>query len=79
MSEWQDMQKKPNTKLRDLLKNKKAKHRKLSKLSKIEQNRFAKLNVVLVELRRVENVKNCRLATWLIEEEFESFESDWES
>ena len=79
MSEWQDMQKKPNTKLRNLLKNKKAKHRMLSKLSKTEQNRFAKLNVVLVELRREGNVKNCRLATWLTEDEYESFESDCES
>ena len=30
MSEWQDMQQKPNTKLRDLLKDKKAKTRNLS-------------------------------------------------
>ena len=33
MSEWQDMQKKPNTKLRDLFKSKKAETRKLSELS----------------------------------------------
>ena len=36
------MQQKPNTKLRDLLKNKKAKTRKLSELSKTEQNRLRK-------------------------------------
>ena len=47
VSEWQDMQQKPNTKLRDLLKNKKAKTRKLSELSKIEQKRLAKLNTTL--------------------------------
>ena len=35
------MQRKPNTKLRDLLKSKKAKPRKLSELSKTEQNRLA--------------------------------------
>ena len=79
MSDWQDMQKKPNTKLRDLLKSKIAKTRELSELSKAEQNRLAKLNVVLVELRHGENVKNCRLATWLTEDEYESFESDCES
>ena len=62
MSEWQDMQQKPNTKLRDLLKNKKAKPRKLSELSKTEQNRLAKLNRMLDELRRGENVQNRRLA-----------------
>ena len=37
MSEWQDMQQKPNTKLRDLLKNKKAKSLKRSELSKTEK------------------------------------------
>ena len=52
MSEWQDMQKEPNTKLRDLLKSKKAKTCKLSELSKTEQNRFAKLNAMFDKLRR---------------------------
>ena len=42
MSEWQDIQQKLNTKLRDLLKNNKAKTRKLSELSKTEQNRLTK-------------------------------------
>ena len=79
MSEWQDMQQKPNTKLRDLFKNKKAKTRKLSELSKTEQNRLAKLNAMLDELSRGENVQNRRLATWLTEVEYEGFESDWES
>ena len=73
------MQNKPNTKLRDLLENKKAKTRKLSELSKTEQNRLAKLNAMLDELTRRENVQNRRLATWLTEEGYESFESDWES
>ena len=79
MSEWQDMQQKPNTKLRDLLKSKKAKTRKLSELSKTEQNRLAKLNAMLDELRRGANVQNRRLATWLTEAEYEGFESEWES
>ena len=64
------MKQKPNAKLRDLLKNKKAKTRKLSELSKAEQNRLAKLNAMLDELRRVENVQNRRLGTWL---------TDWHS
>ena len=55
MSEWQYMQQKPNTNLRDLPKSKKAKTHKLSELSKIEQNRLAKLNAMLDELRRGEN------------------------
>ena len=56
MSEWQDLQQKPNTKMRVLIKNKKAKNRKLSELSKTEQNRLAKLNGMLDELTRGENV-----------------------
>jgi len=79
MSELQNMQQKPNTNLRDLFKNKKAKTRKQSELSKTEQNRLAKLNGMLDELRRGENVQNRRLATWLTEAEYEGFESDWES
>ena len=79
MSEWQDMQQKPNTNLRDILKNKKAKTRKLNELSKTEKNRLAKLNRMLDELRRGENVQNRRLATWLTEAEYEGFKSDVEN
>ena len=64
----------PNIKLRGLLKIKKSKPRKLSELSKTEQNRLAKLNLMLGDLRRGKNVQNRRLATWLTEEEYESFE-----
>ena len=71
------MKQKPNTNLRDLLKNKKAKTRKLSELSKTQQNRLAKLNAMLDELKRGENVQNRQLATWLTEDEHYSFESDW--
>ena len=52
MSEWQDMQQEPNTKLRDLLKNKKAETRKQSELFKTEQNSLAKLNRILDGLGR---------------------------
>ena len=56
MSEWHGKQKKLNTKLRDLLKSKKAKSRKLSELSKIEQNRLEKLNGMLDKLVRRKNM-----------------------
>ena len=58
MSEWHYMQEEPNTKLRDLLKSKKAEIRKLSELSKTEQNRLAKLNAMLDELKRAKIVGN---------------------
>ena len=73
------MKHKPNTKLRGLLKSKKAETRKLSGLSKTEQNRLAKLNAMLEELKRAENVQNRRLATWLTEVEYEGFLSDWKN
>ena len=50
------MQKQPNTKLRDLLKSKKAKTRKLSELSKTEQNKLATLQGMLETLTRQKNV-----------------------
>ena len=37
------------------------------------------LTGMLDELRRAGNVQNRWLATWLTEEEYESFLSDWES
>ena len=40
---------------------------------------MAKLNGMLDELRRGENVQNRRLGTWLTEAEYEGFKSDWES
>jgi len=72
------MRQKPNTRLRDLPKSKKAKTHKLSELSKTEQNWLAKLNGMLDELRCEDNVQNNRLATWLTEAEYEGFESDLE-
>ena len=38
-----------------------------------------KLNGILDELRRGENVQNRRLATWLTEEEYKGLLSDWQS
>ena len=71
------MQRKPNTKLRDLLKSKKAKPRKLSELSKTEQNRLAKLNAMLDEFTRGENVQNRQLQTWLSEDDYAQVDIEW--
>jgi hypothetical protein len=73
------MKQKPNTKLRDLLKSKKAKPRKLSKLSKTEQNRLAKLNLMLDELTRGKNVQNRQLQTWLNADEYEQIAAEWDT
>tara|TARA_B100000787_G_C16061432_1_gene235738 strand:+ start:21 stop:221 length:201 start_codon:yes stop_codon:yes gene_type:complete len=65
--------------LRGLLSSKKSKTHKISELSKTEQNRLAKLNGMLDELRRGKNLQYRQLATWLTEQEYQSFKSDWES
>jgi hypothetical protein len=58
---------------------KEAKTRKLNELSKTETSRLVKLKGMFDELRRGKNLQNRRLATWLTEDEYESFENDWES
>ena len=73
------MHHKPDTKLRDLLKSKKAKNRNLSNLSKTEQKRLGKLKGILDQLTRGKNVQNRQLQTWLTEDEYESFEGEWDS
>ena len=40
---------------------------------------LGKLKGMLDELRRGENMQIRRLATWLTEDEYESFKSDWKS
>jgi len=72
------MKQKPSTKLRDLLKSKKAKTRKLSELSKTEQNRLAKLIGILDELIRGKNVQNRQLQTWLSEDEYAQVDIEWQ-
>jgi len=72
------MKQKPNTKLRDLL-EKEVTTRKLSELSKTEQNRLVKLNGMLDELRRGENVQNRQLQTWLSEDEYAQIAAEWDT
>ena len=79
LSELINLEERLGTNLKKIIKNRSLKLRKLSDLCKTEQNRLAKLNAMLDALRRAENVQNRRLATWLTENEYERFESDWES
>ena len=57
--------------------NKITKTRELSELSKTETDRLGKMNAMLDELIRGRTVQNRQLTTWLTEEEYQSFESDW--
>ena len=64
------MQQKPNIKLQNLLKTKKANTQELDELSKIEQNRLVTLKTLLDELRRGEDVQNRRLTIWLADADY---------
>ena len=79
LSELINLEERLGTNLKKIIKNRSLKLRKLSDLCKTEQNRLAKFNAMLDALRRAENVQNRRLAIWLTEDEYERFESDWES
>ena len=48
-------------------------------ISKKEQQRLAKLEGLLDRLIRKKNVQNRQLATWMTDDEYESYESEWES
>ena len=43
------------------------------------KNKLKKLNAILAALKRGESLQNRQLVTWLNQEEYENFESDWES
>ena len=63
ISEWQDMQQKPNAMLRGLLKNKKTKTCKLSELSQIEQIGWRSLMGCLINL---EAEKTGKIVGWVL-------------
>ena len=48
-------------------------------LSKKERQRLAKLEDLLDRLVREKNVQNRQLATWMTDDEYESYKSEWES
>jgi hypothetical protein len=62
-----------------LLNSKITKTSKLSELSKTEQNRLAKLNAMLDEFTRGENVQNRQLQTWLSVDEYEQIAAEWDT
>lgn len=80
MSEWFDSQKKPDGKIQRLLQErlKKANPRRTA-LSAEEQKRLVKLNELLASMTRGKNVQNRQLKRWLTDDEYEQFESEWET
>ena len=61
------------------LKARKNTERDKCELSKKEKQRLAKLEGLLDRLIREKHVQNRQLATWMTDDEYESYESEWES
>jgi len=79
MSEWYDIQKKPSSNLRQLIKERldKANPRRL--LTVEEERRLSKLETIAAKLRRRENVQNRQLQTWLSDDEYEQIAAEWDT
>jgi tetratricopeptide (TPR) repeat protein len=78
MSEWYDSQKKPNSNIRELLKERIEKTNPRRELNAEETKRLNKLEAIADTLKRGENVQNRQLQTWLSKEEYEQLEHEWQ-
>jgi hypothetical protein len=78
MSEWYDIQKKPSSNLRLLIKGRLDKANPRRKLAKDETTKLAKLEGIVEKLRRGENVQNRQLQTWLSEDEYAQVDIEWQ-
>ena len=77
MSEWYDSQKQSSSYFRKLLQEQIEKANSLSSLTVEEAKRLAKLEAIADKLKRGKNVQNRQLKTWLSEDEYAEFESEW--
>ena len=78
MSEWLDNQNRVNVKFRKLLQERIGKANARRELTIEEAKRLNKLEAIADKLKRVENVQNRQLQTWLTEEEYEQLEYEWQ-
>jgi hypothetical protein len=69
MSEWLDSQKKINSELQKLLKERIEKAYPRCELTAEENKRLRKLETIAEKIKRGENVQNRQLQTWLSEAE----------
>ena len=77
MSEWLDNQKRSNSSIRQLLKERIEKANPRRKLASEEAKRLAKLEEIAEKHKRGDNVQNRQLQTWLSEDEYAQFEAEW--
>lgn len=78
MGEWYNNQKKPSSNFRKLLQEHIEKANPRRNLTSEETGRLAKLEAIAEKLKRVENVQNRQLQSWLNEEEYEQLEYEWQ-
>ena len=78
MSEWYEIQIKPNSNFRKLLQERIEKTNPRRQLTVEETKRLAKLEAIADKLRRGENVQNRQLQTWLSEDEYAQIEAEWQ-
>jgi len=77
MSEWFDKRKQISGNFSMLQQERIEKANPRSELTAEETKRLAKLEAIADKLRRVENVQNRQLKTWLSEEEYAQLEYEW--
>ena len=78
MSEWYDNEKNPSSNIHKLLQERIEKAKPRHNLTAEEAKRLTKLEAIAEKLKRVENVQNRQLQTWLSEEEYEQFDAEWQ-
>ena len=78
MSEWLENQKQSSSSIRQLVQERIEKAYPRRELTAEESKCLNKLEAIAEKLKRGENVQNRQLKTWLIEDEYEQLEYDWQ-
>ena len=78
MSEWLDNQKQSKGSIRQMLQERIEKANPRRELTTEETKRLKKLEAIADKLKRGENVQNRQLQTWLSDDEYEQFVSEWQ-
>ena len=78
MNEWLDNKKKQSSNFCKLLQERIEKANPRRTLTTEEAKRLSKLETIADKLKRVENVQNRQLQTWLSEDEYEQLEYEWQ-
>ena len=78
MGEWYENQKQTSGNFRKLLQERIEKVNPRRELAAEESKRLNKLEAIADKLKRGEHVQNRQLQTWLIEEEYEQLEYEWQ-